>query len=143
MPTASFAHTARTTRTVDEVWAALQSEQTWSRIGPVEEVWDPVVVDGALRSFSWRTTVGPTSYRGSAVVRDASPNRMHLDLDAGEIAGSLTADLAAVPGGDGTAVTVTLVVTSRGMLSTLFFPVVTEAVSSGLPRQVDEFAAAL
>jgi hypothetical protein len=29
------------------------------------------------------------------------------------------------------------------MLSTLFFPVVTEAVSSGLPRQVDEFAAAL
>jgi hypothetical protein len=68
---------------------------------------------------------------------------MHLDLDAGEIAGSLTADLAAVPGGDGTAVTVTLVVTSRGMLSTLFFPVVTEAVSSGLPRQVDEFAAAL
>ncbi len=76
------------------------------------------------------------------MVREASANRMHLDLDAGEIAGSLTADLVAVAGG-GTAVTVTLVVTSRGMLSTLFFPVVTEAVSSGLPRQVDEFAASL
>ena len=142
MPTASFAHTAHTERSMDEVWTALQNEQTWSRIGPVEEVWDPVVVDGSLRSFSWRTTVGPTSYQGTAVVREASANRMYLDLDAGEIAGSLTADLVAVAGG-GTAVTVTLVVTSRGMLSTLFFPVVTEAVSSGLPRQVDEFAASL
>ena len=142
MPTASFAHTATTDRSMDDVWTALQNEQTWSRIGPVEQVWDPVVTGGSLRSFSWRTTVGPTSYEGSAVVRDASPDRMHLDLDAGEIAGSLTADLASAPGG-GTAVTVTLVVTSRGMLSTLFFPVVTEAVSSGLPRQVEDFAASL
>ncbi len=143
MPTARFAHTAHTQKTLAEVWRELQREQTWARIGPVEEVWDPVSVDGSLRSFSWRTTVGPTTYRGAAVVRAAdSDRRMHLDLDAGEIAGSLVADL--VPGTEeGTDLTITLEVTSRGMLSTLFFPVVAEAVGSGLPRQVEEFAAGL
>lgn len=143
MPNATFTHTARTERPVGEVWEALQREQTWAEIGPVDEVWSPVVVDGTLRSFAWRTTVGPTSYTGSATVRLAEPNRrMQLDLDASEIAGTLTADLDDAPG-NGTAVTVTLEVSARGMLSTLFFPVVAEAIGSGLPRQVDHFAAAL
>ena len=36
---------------------------------------------------------------------------------------------------------VTLKVISRGMLSTLFFPVISEAVGRGLPAQVERFAA--
>jgi hypothetical protein len=67
---------------------------------------------------------------------------MTLDLDAREVAGTLEAHLA--PNGNGTTiVTVTLEVVSRGTLSTLFFPVVSEAVARGLPSQVDEFAASL
>ena len=40
-------------------------------------------------------------------------------------------------------VTVTLEVVSRGTLSTLFFPVVSEAIAKGLPSQVDRFAEGL
>ncbi len=143
MPSASFSHTAHTDRSVGEVWRALQHEDTWAEIGPVDRVWDPVVVDGMLRSFAWRTTVGPTSYTGSATVRTAERNRrMRLDLDASEIAGVLTTDLDG-GSGNGTTVTVTLEVSARGMLSTLFFPVVAQAIGGGLPGQVDHFAANL
>ena len=67
---------------------------------------------------------------------------MLLELDAREVAGTLEARLEA--NGDGTTVvTVTLRVTSRGTLSTLFFPVVSEAIAKGLPAQVERFAASL
>ena len=67
---------------------------------------------------------------------------MVLDLDTSEITGSLETNLA--PNGDGTTlVTVTLEVVSRGTLSTLFFPMVSQAIARGLPAQVNQFAASL
>lgn len=141
MPSASFTHTAHASSEPHAVWQRLQLADTWSNIGPIEKVWDPVHQGDLLRSYRWQTTVGPTSYKGTATVLEAvAPHKMRLDLDAGEMAGTLTTELA--QNGDGTTrVTVTLKVVSRGMLSTLFFPVVSDAVGRGLPRQVDEFAA--
>ena len=67
---------------------------------------------------------------------------MLLALDAREVVGALEARLEA--NGDGTTVvTVTLEVQSRGTLSTMFFPVVSEAIAKGLPAQVERFASSL
>jgi carbon monoxide dehydrogenase subunit G len=144
MPRATFTHQATATAPIDDVWAALQNAETWANIGPVERVSDPKLdSEGQLQSFRWSTTVAAKRYPGTARVTVAIPaQRMLLDLDAREVAGSLETHLE--PDGDGTTVvTVTLEVVSRGTLSTLFFPLVSEAVANGLPAQVDGFAESL
>ncbi len=122
----------------------LQDASTWANIGPVEEVSDPMHTEaGMLESFRWSTTVASKRYPGTARVTVSEPHEgMKLDLDAREVAGSLQATLDA--NGDGsTVVTVTLEVVSRGTLSTLFFPLVSEAIAQGLPGQVEAFAESL
>jgi hypothetical protein len=144
VPSATFTHQATASTSIDQVWATLQNAETWANIGPVEDVRDAVHADdGGLSSFHWHTTVAAKRYPGVAVVAEAAPQeRMLLELDAREVVGSLEALLE--PNGDGTTiVTINLRVTSRGTLSTLFFPVVSEAIAKGLPRQVDEFARSL
>ncbi len=144
MPRATFTHQANASATLDEVWTALQTAETWANIGPVEDVRDPDIDDaGQLRSFRWSATVAARRYPATAQVSKVVHNeRMKLDLDAREVVGSLETHLE--PDGEGTTiVTVTLEVVSRGTLSTLFFPVVSEAIAKGLPAQVDRFAASL
>ncbi|MDJ0498885.1 MAG: SRPBCC family protein [Acidimicrobiia bacterium] len=144
MPRATFSHQAVAAAPAEAVWERLQLAETWANIGPVEDVIESVSrEDGQLESFVWTTTVAMKHYTGTAAVSDAVyGQRMTLDLDAREVAGTLEAHLA--PNGNGTTiVTVTLEVVSRGTLSTLFFPVVSEAVARGLPDQVDRFAQSL
>jgi len=128
----------------DDVWHSLQTAETWANIGPVEHITDPEVdSEGNLQGFRWSTTVASRRYPGTARVRVAEPaTRMVLDLDAREVTGSLETQLE--PNGDGTTIiTVILEVVARGALSTVFFPVVSEAISRGLPTQVDRFAASM
>jgi hypothetical protein len=143
MPSARFRHTASATKAPEEIWDRLQTVDSWANIGPVEDVRDPVHEDGALQGYRWSATVGPTTYDATAkVVESQRPHRMRLDLDAQEVVGVLLTEISA--NGDGTSlIAVTLDISSRGMLSTLFFPVISEAVGKGLPRQVEEFAASL
>ncbi len=144
MPRATFTHHAVADAPVDAVWAKLQQADTWANIGPVENVSDPAVdEDGHLESFRWSTTVAMKQYLGSADVSAIEPaQRMTLELDAREVAGTLEAHLK--PNGNNTTiVTITLEVVSRGTLSTLFFPVVSETIARGLPDQVNQFAEAL
>jgi hypothetical protein len=47
------------------------------------------------------------------------------------------------PRHDGTSVSVTLEVESRGLLSSMFFPIIASAIGNGLPAAVDEFAQGL
>lgn len=139
MPTARFSHESSTSRAIDDVWLRLQKADTWASIGPVERVWDPVHDDaGQLMSYRWSTTVGPTKYRGRAkVVEAVPPVTMRLNLDGGEIAGVLTT--AMEENGDGTQLRVTLKITSKGPLSSMFFPLISEVVERGLPEQVERF----
>ncbi len=141
MPNATFSHEAATSRSVDEVWERLQQVETWAGIGPVEEVWDPVHDEaGDLVSYRWSAHVGPTRYRGTAEVIEAERDRlMRLDLDGGEVAGTLTTKMDR--NGDGTRLVVTLRIVSRGTLSALFFPLVADAVGRVLPEQVQRFVA--
>lgn len=144
MPSATFTHRATAPTSADQVWESLQNAETWANIGPVEGVHDAVhSADGDLTSFRWHTSVAAKRYPGVAAVSDVQPQeRMLLELDAREVVGSLEALLES--NGDGTTViTINLRVTSKGTLSTLFFPVVSEAIAKGLPRQVDEFARSL
>jgi len=140
MPSASFSHAASVSTPADAIWDRLQAVDSWSNIGPLDNVWDAVHDGDRLRSYKWRTTVGPTSYDGKAIVISSErPHLMRLDLDAGEMAGSLETRMT--ENGDGsTKLVVTLEVVARGMLSTLFFPVLSEAVGRGLPQQVEQFA---
>ena len=144
MPRATFTHEVTVYRPMDHVWARLQDAQTYANIGPVEKVWDPSHdEDGILLGYTWSTTVGRKPYQGSAETVEAeNPHYLKMDLDAGELAGSLTSALEAVTD-DVTHLTVTLEIISKGTLSTLFFPVISDAVGRGLPEQVEAFAAAL
>lgn len=143
MPRASFSHRAVTPVPVDSVWKQLQLAETWSNIGPVENVsHSQLDGDGRLLSFRWATTVATRHYNGTARVTTADAgSRMRLALDATEVYGSVEAQIEAA-GDAGTLITITLEVISRGTLSTLFFPVVRESVARGLPEQVESFAAA-
>lgn len=143
MPRATYTHEETTQRSIADVWLRLQEVDTWSNIGPVEHVWDPVHDEaGQLVSYRWSASVGPTTYRGHAKVVDATPEQlMVLDLDGGEIGGVLTTRLS--QNGNGSHIAVTLSIVSKGTLATLFFPIVSEAVGRGLPEQVRRFVAHL
>ena len=140
MPSASFTHDVILSQPADEIWQRLQDAETWANIGPVDEVWDAEHDDdGSLRRYRWSTTVGLRSYRGTATTKHMDvPTLMSLALDGGELAGTLTTRLS--QNGAGTAMEVTLEITSKGALSTLFFPLVSEVVGRGLPEQVERFA---
>ena len=143
MPRASYAHTVTVPATAAATWERLQLADTWSRIGPVEKVWDEVIdAAGVLRSYRWSTRVGPREYTGTAKTTEAVPRElMRIALDAGELRGTLSTKLS--PNGrNDTHLEVSLEIEPRGTLAILFFGVISDAVGRGLPSQVEGFAAA-
>ena len=141
MPEATFSHSATVLRPRRDVWDRLQDADTWSQIGPVESVWDPKHDDhGHLAGYRWSTTVGPRRYEGTAKRTEGhAPDHMRLALDAGEMSAELAASLDALSEHE-TQITVELTIRPRGMLSTMFFGVVSDVVGRGLPKQVEQFA---
>ncbi|HEX9855245.1 MAG TPA: SRPBCC family protein [Acidimicrobiia bacterium] len=141
MPSASFSHAASVSASVEVVWATLQEAETWELIGPLQNVWDAEHdAHGRLLRYRWSAVVGPTTYRGTSVVTESQrPTVMALALDSSEVAGVLTTRLAMAD--RNTSLDVSLAITSKGPLASLFFPVVAAAIGNGLPQQVDAFAA--
>jgi hypothetical protein len=143
MPSASFTHTVHVDVDRATAWAALQSADTWAGIGPISSVSnaskDP---NGILRSFEWEADVGGKTYRGTTTTTEAVvPQRFALQLDTSEIGGTVLAVLAERE--DGSDVTVTLGLTTKGMLSAMFFPAIKKALASGFPQQVEDLAAGI
>ena len=141
MPSASFTHTVHVDATLADAWSALQSADTWAGIGPISSVSNDVVdTDGILRSFEWEANVGGKTYQGTSTTIEAVlPERFALKLDTSEIGGTVLAVLAESNGGCN--VTVTLGLTTKGMLSAMFFPAIKQALSTGFPQQVEDLAA--
>lgn len=143
MPSATFHHTITVDASADDVWDRLQSPEVWGSIGPVQNLWDPVIEDGVLAGFQWSTDIGGVVYKGTgtATIQDR-PDQYQLVLDTSEMAGTITVDLSKGNPGE-TIVDVTLELRSKGLLSSMFFPVVSRAIGGGLPDQVEDMAAQL
>jgi hypothetical protein len=141
MPAATFTHTSNTLASIDTTWSALQDPDTWSKIGPVASVSDPVYADdGTLTAFNWVADVGGKTYDGLAsTTAYEEPNRLDLTMDTSEIAGDVVAVLASANGGCD--VTVEITFRSKGMLSAMFFPAIKAALASGYPQQIEDLVA--
>lgn len=137
VPTASFTHQALLDAPVELVWERLQEAEAWAAIGPIERVWEAAHdQSGALQSFRWSTRAAGRSIDGVARVSAATVGRrMVVDLETSEIAGSLEVVIAAA------AIDVTLSLRAVGLLATMFFGIVAEAVGGGLEQHVEDFAA--
>lgn len=140
MPTETFSHTSTAIAGVGTVWAAVDMPETWGSISGIDSVRDPVFSDGKLTGFSFNTAVAGQHYVGIAEsLERVERERIGWAIANSEIRGSVRVDL--VETADGTQVTVTLEVTSVGMMSRMFFPVIANTLGAGLPKTVEDFAA--
>lgn len=140
VPSESFEHRVSINATRATAWAHLQEATTWEALAGIERIHNVVHdADGHLVSYEFDAIAGGKRYPGTArVIERKNPERMVLRIDSSEIDGDITTTLA---DDHPLELTVGLRLRSKGLLSTMFFPVVAASVGSGFPRQVDEFAA--
>ena len=139
MPKDEFSHTATAQASPKEVFDVLDEPATWEQIGGVDRVTDPVIdSEGRLQGFGFEVRAAGKSYVGRATPHMRIEDElMAWNVDTTEIKG--TTSVALRPVGESTEVTVTLEVESKGLLASMFFPVIAAAVGNGLPRSVEEF----
>ncbi len=143
MPAATFSHTVTVDATTETAWQALQRPETWSNIGPVAGVSNPVHhADGTLASFDWVANLGGKAYAGVATTTSyREPERFELTMDTSEIAGDIVATIAEA--GEMCRVSVQITFRTKGMLSTMFFPAIKQALANGFPKQVEDLTSVL
>ena len=143
MPSATFTETVEINAAPDEVWDRLQLPAIWQSVGPVQQVWDPTIQNGVLQSFRWSTNIGGKVYEGDGKALDHTrPAHYELLLDTSEMSGTISVDLSSGNPG-GTTADVAIELRSKGMLSSMFFPAIKNAVGSGFPQQVADMGAEL
>ena len=100
------------------------------------EEWGPTPF--SIHRYRWRARAAGRTWEGTALRTAGEPDRsVTLDLDSSEIGGAITMEVE--PTGTGSELTVTLYARSKGLLAGVFWGVVSDAIGSGLPRQVEEF----
>lgn len=93
-------------------------------------------------AFNWIADLGGKAYRGvAATTAHTEPANFELTMDTPEIAGVVAASLE--PTGTGCSITVRITLTTKGMLSAMFFPAIRQNLASGFPKQVEDLAATL
>jgi hypothetical protein len=137
MAAASFSHRARVHASPQVVWDRLQQPDAWAQIGPIDEVWDAEVSPSAgLTTFRWSTRAAGRRYEGTASTSHAVPGKlMVVDLITSEVQGSVTVTI------EDAAIEVDMSLRPVGLLASVFFSVVADAVGGGLAGHVDQFAA--
>jgi hypothetical protein len=143
MPSAIFTESVGISAAPAQVWDRLQEPSIWATVGPVQKVWDPVVADGVLTTFRWSTDIGGKVYQGvGKALNHDRPFNYRLVLDTSEMAGTINVDLTdGNPGG--TIATVSIEIRSKGLLSSMLFPAIRNAIGSGFPGQVAGMGARL
>ena len=143
MPSATFTENVTIDATPEDVWDRLQAPSIWEAVGPVEKIWDPHIENGVLLGFKWSTNIGGKVYNGhGAAVTHDRPGNYRILLDTSEMSGEVNVILTdGNPGGTDAIVSIEL--RSKGMLSSLFFPAIKNAVGSGFPDQVADMVAEL
>jgi hypothetical protein len=134
-----FSHSVIVPAPADRVWQILQRAETWKGIGPIDDVWDATHdPDGILSGYQWSATAAGKRWDGTATRSSLDPGRsLRLDLASSEITGSIE---VIVEPGDSSHLTVVLEAAPQGMLATMFWGLVRDALRSGIAAQVDEFA---
>lgn len=143
MPSQSFNHVALTSASVEDTWRGLQLPETWATIGGVDRVHSPRhLPNGDLAGYEFIVTVAGIGYPGTATTAHRHAyESMVMDIDSTELTGRIEILLTSAP--EGTGITVMLTARSKGLLSTLAFPVIAAAIGRGLSENVDSFAASL
>ena len=141
MPAGTFSHAVSVPATPDTIWTRLQEAETWSGLGPIDDVWDAAHrEDGVIDGYRWAATAGGRRWEGTARTAEViTGEKLTLSLRSSEMRGTLTTDIS--PNGGGSHLTVTMRVEAVGMLSTLFWNVVKTALDHGLSKQVEAFGA--
>lgn len=143
MPSARFTHSTHADTTLAVAWEAMQRPETWASLAGVEEITDPEFgLEGCLSAYAFTARVAGQIYpgRASTVVSDP-PDQMAVRIATSELDGTLNTRL--LDASNGITVEVTLELTSKSLLASMFFPVLSTAVGNGLPGQVVAFAAQL
>ncbi len=143
MPSATFTETIAIDAAPEDVWDRLQAPDIWAAVGPVQEVWDPEITDGVLERFQWSTDIGGKVYKGvgTATAHDR-PDHYRLLLDTSEMSGEINVELSGGNPG-GTHAVVAIELRSKGLLSSMFFPAIKNAIGSGFPDQVADMGTKL
>ena len=143
MPLATFRHSTTSSLSPDDTWDALQNPEVWAGIGLISKVWDPrQEEDGRLISFDFRTEAAGKTWDGVARVVTARPGEaMDLALTTQEIRARIGVEMIQASGT--TSMSVRLEVEPAGMLATIFWGVVREAISKGFRAEVDALAGGL
>lgn len=143
MSSAEFSHTVIAPTTRQFAWQQLQIPETWEGLAGVDEVFDvhhdP---DGLLTAYRFRATAASQVYEGTAAtVESTNPSMMAIEIATSEVTGRITTRLTEAEAG--VAVNVHVLLRSKGFLATLFFPVITQALVTSLPAQVEGLAGRL
>jgi hypothetical protein len=127
----------------DRVWSALQRPETWEGVAGVDRVHDPVIDhNGALRGFAFESVVAGKKYLGQAIPSGREEGRVIAwNIETSDVAGVITVSLN--DANPGTQVDVSLYVESKGMLSGVFFPLISTTIGNGFPKSVENFAGGL
>lgn len=137
----TFSHSTALSVAPEVAWQALQDPQTWAAIAGVDEVSDTRYADdGTLAGYNFTVNAGIHTVRGAATTVEADrPVLMRLDIHSTEMAGWVR---AIVRGGDVALpeLTVTLEMRPKGLLATMFYPLIAQAVGREFPGHVQGFA---
>lgn len=142
MPSQTFTHREVAPISPAQAWAALQKVETWGEIGGVISVTDAVVDEAGLSGYQFTAEAAGTRYHGRAQRLAAIPEgQMTMGIETEQLTGRISVTLAEA--GGGTAVGLTMEMSSRGMMTAMLFPVIAGSVGRGFPAVASRFVASL
>ncbi len=144
MPNARFHHHATASSDIDTAWTILQDPTTWGSLAGVEKITNVARNEsGDLASYEFVARAGGRAYPGVAhTTTSRRPNEMTVRIQSREMDGAIAATLSDLPKGR-VEIEVMLELETKGLLSSMFFSIISGVVGSGFPEQVEAIASRL
>jgi carbon monoxide dehydrogenase subunit G len=143
VPRQTFMHRVLVKAEPARVWEGLQRPDSWGRIGGVSSVDQPTFdALGDLTGYRFTVEFRGNSHFGVAKRSQETPGRrVSMTIDTDLLGGEIDVELE--PSGEETAVTVAMTVQSKSFMTSMLFPVITGAISSGFSDEAERFAQGL
>jgi hypothetical protein len=138
-----FFHRARASNQVEVVWKELQRPSTWAQIGGVERLSEERFnQNGELLGYRFAIIVGGSEYLGTATRSAAIKEKyMVMQIDSTQVRGEISVGLE--PEGDATWVALSLSIASKGLFSSMLFPLIVKGVAGGFDDAAARFVHSL